>query len=483
MDIHTHFTLKRAVLLALFLAAVIFHQFYNLGHTARFTQDESSDLVRMRQYYTERKLSLVGPISSDNSKVFSSLTYYMVMPFAAATGFEPIGPVYGTAFWGVLTAVVLLVVTAQVNRRFLVPGALLLIVWLPLVEMSRWAWNPHFVAFWAGLGLLVYFARKKLGSLSFALVGFFFGMMFHHHYLSLIAVAPLMLYFTMQLWQQKQYRDIALMAGGYFFSIVPFLLFDLRQPPGLFFTQYLLGGSTPHVETTLTLELLWEHAARNLRIVFESSLAQEIWYLPLGLGVAATLWADVKAKQYNTIVWLTPLLTLFITGLFLNDFQARYVYPAIAFLYVWMLLPRKKFAAAARNVVFGVLLISALSSIHKELTVTKVPPDIYSFTKASHFIADTITEHQLVNPNIAVLASKDSAPLAEKYRDVVRMYQAGVRELNEYDATENLFVVSTSDEARVRSDESNAMVYFSKSELRDVYEVENSNWKVYWFSF
>lgn len=104
----TSFQAKNILLLSLFVIMVVFTRFYNLDITARFTQDESSDLVRMHQYWTEKKISLVGPISSDNSKVFSSLTYYMVMPFAATTGFEPIGPVYGTAFWGSITAFLLI---------------------------------------------------------------------------------------------------------------------------------------------------------------------------------------------------------------------------------------------------------------------------------------------------------------------------------------------------------------------------------------
>lgn len=167
---------KKIVILTLstiFLAALSFTRFYNLDHTARFTQDESSDLLRMHQYWSEKRITLVGPISNDNSKVFGSLTYYMLMPFAAAFGFSPISPVYGMAFWGIVASVLFVLLVHSLNPKLTILAAIISLIWYPLLETSRWAWNPHLVIFWPILAAVIFQKRQKIGLMSiFSLVCF-----------------------------------------------------------------------------------------------------------------------------------------------------------------------------------------------------------------------------------------------------------------------------------------------------------------------
>ena len=95
------------LVLASLLVILIFSRLWNLPLTARFTRDESSDLARMHQYWQEKKLTLVGPISSDGQKVFSSLTYYLQLPVTVLFNFAPVGPAVATAIWGCVTAILL----------------------------------------------------------------------------------------------------------------------------------------------------------------------------------------------------------------------------------------------------------------------------------------------------------------------------------------------------------------------------------------
>ena len=168
---------KSIILFLIFISVVIFTRFYNLSGTARFTQDESSDLARMHEYYQNKQISLVGPISSDRSKVFSSLGYYMLMPFTVAFDFIPVSPVYGMAFLGVLTAVFMLLISRSIDKKKTILVGVLITIWFPLVLVSRWAWNPHFVIFWASLALLTYQYRKRIGSLAYLIMGVAFGAM------------------------------------------------------------------------------------------------------------------------------------------------------------------------------------------------------------------------------------------------------------------------------------------------------------------
>ena len=103
------------------------------------------------------------------------------------------------------------------------------------------------------------------------------------------------------------------------------------------------------------------------------------------------------------------------------------------------------------------------------------------FTKASQIIIDTVAEHKLNNSNVAALSSSDDAPLAERYRDYVRMKHTGLRAESEYDVSEHLFVISTANDEILRADKSYAMVAFKDKVLRGVFDIEDTEWKVFWY--
>ncbi len=470
--------------LTLFVVLVLITRLYNLDHTARFTRDESSDLARMEQYFSERKISLVGPISSEGDKVFSSLTYYMVMPFAAAVNFTPMGPVYGTAFWGIITAFLLLILANKINPKQTFLAAVLIILWYPLVEMSRWAWNPHFVMLWASLGLLSFFYRSQLKGWGLLLTGIFLGLLFHHHYLAFLATTPFVLIIAFLEYKSKNLTQALLLLLGYSLPFLPFLLFDLRHPPGLFITRYLLGGNTPHVESDLSLADIFPNLYRNAVVFIQTIVIQKPLQYLVGAAVILLAALDIKHRSYKHLVWLTPVITLLTGGIFFTDFEDRYVYPALGFLLVWLVFSRKeKIAQLIASTVLALLVLGSLLSIWGQLTVTKIHPDLYSFTKAADYIEQTIKTNQLNNANVAALSSPDRGPLAETYRDVVRMNGAGLRAPSEYDVSEHLFVVSTSDYDTVRDDQSFSMQAFKEAKLRELYEIPSSPWKVYWLSY
>ena len=127
------------------------------------------------------------------------------------------------------------------------------------------------------------------------------------------------------------------------------------------------------------------------------------------------------------------------------------------------------------------LIISNLISLPNDLTKPIMPPNIYTITKASNIIADNIKQNTLKNANIAVLQADDSDTLGTKYRDLLLIKHAPIRADSEYDATQNLFVVSNGNEESLRQDFSVAMQFFKNAVLEKVIEIPNSNSKVYWF--
>lgn len=469
---------KQLILATIFLVLLIFSRTYNLDHTARFTQDESSDVLRMHNMAVEHKITLVGPISNDNSKVFGSLTYYMWLPFVIASNFDPVSPAYAMAFWGVLTALLLVGITWKVNPKYVWVTAVLVLIWTPLVETSRWAWNPHLVTFWIAFGVFIYLFKRPW---SYFLAGLFSGLAFHNHFIALIATSMFVLCVAIQEFQAKKWQHLILILGGYAIAFVPFVLFDLRHPPGLFFNKYLSGSQTPNT-ITLTGQVVLQRVWGNISLVSGYLALPLLRWLVIGL---CALLVFLERKVLNRLVWVLPVAAQLVIGSFFTTLEPRYFLPALVFFLVWLLLPRKGLTKHIARDIIGVCLLASLFTIIPQLTQTKVPPDIYSLRAATNYIATQITEKQLKNANVATLASPDHDPLANIYRETLSVKNIGLKAPSEYDASENLFVISTADDQTVMQDEATAMVIFRKrnAHLAGSYQIPDSTWKVYWFAY
>jgi hypothetical protein len=450
----------------------------NLDYSARFTRDESSDLKRMHSYYVDRKISLVGPVSSDNKKVFSSLTYYMLMPFAIAGKFDPVAPAYGMVFWGTLTALFMLLITHQFNTQFHWLTGLLVVIWTPLLESSRWAWNPHLTPFWMTVAIFSLLKpslpRMFFGGLAVAMAG-------HNHYLALVSGIVLLSFIsfrTLSLINAK--RLIIPLWLGLLLGLLPFLLFDLKNPPGLFLGAYLRGNNLPSNMLSSEngvlqlIDALW---------ISGLSLTGTNWLGVVSIFLILVLLVNDFLKHRRNCLWMIPAMGQWLTGYFLVDYQTRYFLPAVVFVYVWLIQKRK---GLGKRIQLGLLVIfigGSLIKLPTLLTQPAIPPNIKTIRHISDIISGVIETHSVVNPNILTAESPDLDLLSLKYRDLLAIKGIFVREPTEYDSSENLFVISTSSENTVRKSNSIPMTFFKDSVLRSTYEIENSRYRVYWFSF
>ena len=96
---------------------------------------------------------------------------------------------------------------------------------------------------------------------------------------------------------------------------------------------------------------------------------------------------------------------------------------------------------------------------------------------------DQIIENDLENVNITVLASPDSNLNGRRYRDMLLLQDISLLTKYEYQFTDNLFIVSTSNEEDLRKDLSFEImkINYGLDRLIDYDEIPNSNWKVYRF--
>lgn len=498
--------LSSLAFLILFLLLVILSRFYNIGYTARFTQDESSDLARMHAYWQEKKLTLVGPIATDNSKIFGSLTYYMQMPFAVIYNFEPVGPAIGTAFWGILTVLILIVLKISLalnkvdkSRKYplleqikskiklfkrnkgidysTLLFALVILLWPPLLLTSRWAWNPHLIAFWISLALLInQFSFKG----KYVLVGLFLGLTIHHHYLAVFAIGTFGIIEFINLIKSKKYSQMWQLILGYVLAFLPFVIFDIRHPPGLFFSRYLQPDMSyqAELESVNLLTNLLRNFAVSLREIVHLKWLQVLFML----GFIKLSWLDFK-NQKKYLLFLLPVLAQILGCVFIGDFPQRYFLPAIVFLLAWLAQPREKTVKKLSNFLMVLIIFSSVLQLKDVLTKPIMSPPMRVVTQAQHAILEILENNpEIKNHNISALTARDLDSLGLKYRDLLSINGITFRAASEYDLTENLFVVTDVDEEKVRLDQNVAMSYFKEGQLRQEYLLDEKPWKVYWFS-
>jgi hypothetical protein len=464
------------IFIPIILFLLIFFRLYNLDQTARFTRDESSDLVRMHQYYQSKKITLVGPISSTNSKVFGSLTYYMLMPFAAIGNFEPVSPAYGAAFWGVLTAILIIIITRKINKS-LVPYAIILsMLWYPLLETSRWAWNPHFVLFWIALGIWFYL-RKTTVSYFFA--GFCLALAFHNHYIAIIATGVFVLLVSLLLFLKKNIKQPLSLIIGYLLPFSAFVIFDLRHPPGLFFNHYLAQGNISNTQAT-TFPAAISTIFSNVNLFLNYVTQNQFLAILLGITIIAIFVFDIR-KNKKALLFLVPVIAQIVAGAFLDTLQTRYLLPGLIFFFVWLIIPRTNFGSIASKVAFLILIVGSLFSVYPQLHHIEVQPDVATIAKVDKIIVNLVHTKHIKNANIAAVASPDADTFGLNIRDTLQIRDINFLATSQYDVSEQLLVLSTSDEKIVRNDKSFSMQQFKNAKLGGIYPVKDSSWKVYWF--
>lgn len=453
-------TIGKWLLVIVFLLSI---RLVNIETSAHFMSDEARDLMHIHQIWVEKKITLVGPISDDRSHLFSSLTYYMLLPFASLFNFEPIGTVAGAVFWGVITALVLIWMIFRMNKRLLTAGIVLIGVWYPLVETSRWPWNPNFIPFWLALGTILLNNKDKLSKF---FSGLALGLSLHHHFLTILP--------TVLLWIKKR-SFIA--AAGIVCAFIPFVIFDLRHPPGLFLSRTILYHNNQEKITV-------KSAASKSIAAFK--LANEYFFrwsyiLPFSAIITTILlvW-DIKKKNkanYFALLWMSPILLMV-----KYSPQTHYILPGLPFFLAWLFHSRDRAGSYMSYGLIGLAILGSVVSLPKLLNSDDYTGNIKVLTSVTHILAEQITAQKAINANIAVLSSPDIYTNGNKYRELLLNYDVRLKSYDEYTTSDNLFVITTADEKKLRSDPAAELAFFKNGPVAGVWPVAGTDWKVIQFN-
>ena len=474
--LHKIFTFKNLAILVFFVL-VVFTRFYNLEGTTRFTRDESQNLLDMYDIFKEREITFVGPINYGETIVYPSTTFYMLLPFAALGNFEAYSPALGTAFYGVITVILILLVVKKMNEKIILPVALLSLVWFPLLETSRWAWNPHLVPFTTFAAIFLFFQKRPILRL---LSGFLFGLSFHLHYLSVVSFSIFVLISCISSVREKKFKDSLFLWLGFLIAMVPFVIFDLRNPPGLFFTHYVknnLVSAGAGSELALFPKTFVENISNVIVLIAQSKFLAKI----LGILFMGLLIFDLR-KNRGSFLWLAPIIGQIVIISFLPFYENRYFYLGLPFFVVWLSYPRKNWGSFLAKAAVIIMIVGSLFSVKRQLTEPIRVPDTRSIRLITSYIRDEVRREDRKNVNVAVLASPDRDPLGVIYRHVLKIKGVSLLGDNQFDITDNLFVITTSEAKVVRRDPANVMTSFRNGKIAESYEVDGTEWKIYLFN-
>ncbi len=468
------------ILLGFFLLSLL-TRFYALEQTATFFWDQAYDLRQIQIFVEDKRITLIGPISEGGDKVYGSLTYYMLMPFALLGNFHIASTTYGAAFYGLVTAMLLVLLMYLINKKSWMGIALIASIWFPLIETSRWAWNPHLVLFWIVLGLIFFQKKSKIALL---LSGIFLGLSIHHHYLSFLATSSFILFTLAYEWKNNQLKTYLWLPIGYGLAIAPFILFDLTHPPGLFITRLFLFNETQADKNIFTF--LIDFISNLFATLSYYTTNKTIGFL-LFVYVSALVCFDFKYKKKYLIYIAVWILQIFGVSL-INESFSHYFLPGLVFFVIYLFLPRKlpKVSLVIVSTLF--LLVGSVFTIIPQVNTLRYTnpawqPNIKTVENITDILYSKITNEKLNGVNIAVLGSPDPNRYGWKYRSLLEIRGIKILGKTEYFTNNYLFVVSQASENNLRNDPSPEMNRFRNEKLIETQEINSSGWYLYLFSF
>ncbi|OGK13108.1 hypothetical protein A3A93_04510 [Candidatus Roizmanbacteria bacterium RIFCSPLOWO2_01_FULL_38_12] len=467
-------------LLIFALSLLIISRFILLDRSARFIWDETDDLRRMKEIYENRRLTLVGPISGNNINIYGSLSYYMLMPFAVAYDFDPIGPVVGTATYSVI---IILLLSFLLSKKYSwqYPFAILFLAAVfPLVQSGRWAWNPHYIPFWQVLSLtLLIINYKNKSRYLWVLAGLLQGLSIHNHWYAFFSVVGFSIALFILFLREKRLRQFWFFVSGVLLAILPFVVFDIMRPPGLFISRFLYFSPVVQNESGFNilnvLQRIFTLPYQFLYYFFQNHILT-ILFIPIFLFYLVKV---IRGESLFKKLLLIPIAAQII-GLSIISTQVfdHYFISAVIFFILFLAIPDEKLKFSKNHILL--LLIFIMLSI---------PADIYEVTKnewdtnikRSKAITDILAENiEVQRCNVIAIASKDSGITAKRYRDMLALRDVYIMGHEEYRDYECLFVVSTSDLNTIKKDPVYELDLVRNISPVKVWNVEG-DWKVYKF--
>lgn len=224
------------IIAAAILVSLVATRIYHFYGAITFLGDQGRDALIMRRIITLEHFPAIGAPSSVGQVYLGPFYYYLMAPFLPIFGMNPAGAAYGVFILSTLG----IIAAFQVVRKFVSPSVSIVFLLLaafsfPLVELSRFSWNPNLLPYFTFLTLFFSYQTLKRKNVWHAIAfGAFFGLSIQLHHLAAIMLLPILATYGYHIMidrnDWKKYGNQILVAGASFLLVsTPLVIFDLRH--------------------------------------------------------------------------------------------------------------------------------------------------------------------------------------------------------------------------------------------------------------
>lgn len=225
------------ILLAILVVAA-FCRLYRIGDYMTFLGDEGRDVIVVRRLLVEGHPPLIGPGTSIGNMYLGPFYYYMMAPALFLANFSPIGPAIQIAILGIITVwFVWFVGREWFGKTAGLIAAGLFAIAPTVIIYSRSSWNPNIMPFFALLSIYAVWRvwrQHEFGWLP--VLGFSFAAAMQSHYLALLLVPTLGIFWLLTLRNLRFNGKWKLETGNFLQkSLIGLLIFVGMMSPLFFF--------------------------------------------------------------------------------------------------------------------------------------------------------------------------------------------------------------------------------------------------------
>ena len=331
-------------LFILLILVAVFFRFYKIRDYIVFLGDEGRDMIVIRDIFVKHHIPFLGPTASVGGFYLGPIYYWMAAPFLLLWGFDPVGPSYMVAIFGLLTVLLLYKFLKETVGFW--PALLvgLLYSTAPLiVRYSRSSWNPNPLPFFSLLLIyMTYLGIKKTKPIFFLAAGLAFGIAIQLHYLALLLLLVFLAIVLLSSNWKSWPKSIGFYIVGALITFSPFLLFEASHNFPNFRTilEFVTRGTNVGYKN---FNFLW------LITNTGNSFLEEISHLAGTVYTKIILWGllllslygfyinrrDIRERLKYTIGFIWFFGGLLILRLYtgnLNDYYFGFIFPAPFFL-------------------------------------------------------------------------------------------------------------------------------------------------------
>lgn len=222
-------------LLLVIIAVAGFLRFFNLENITTFLGDQGRDAIIIKRIITLEHWPAIGPTSSVGQVFLGPFFYYLIAPFLFLFRFNPVGMAVAGGFFSVVGIIgAYIALRKEINKAVAFLFILLVGFSFTQINFARFSWNPNLLPIFSFFTLFFFGkALKEHSRLHAVLAGAFLSFSIQLHYLAILIIPTLFLFWIIQIIASKEktkdFINTLFSAGSFIFFSSPLIIFDLKH--------------------------------------------------------------------------------------------------------------------------------------------------------------------------------------------------------------------------------------------------------------